>query len=251
VDMAENSFVPGLATQLQGAKAGEKRTINVEFPADFVTPELAGKKAVYEVEVVEVKEKKLPPIDDSFAKTFSAENLEKLKEGVRRDLENELKFSQSKNIRSQLVRAMLDRVNFELPESALAKETRNVVYNLVQENARRGLSRDMIEGHKEQIYTAAAANARERVKFAFLMQKVAEKEDIKVSDAELSERIVYLSRMYDLPPQKFAEDLRKKNGLIEVYDQVMNEKVLEFLEKNAKIEDVEPAAAEAVGTNPS
>ncbi len=94
VDIAPNTFIAGFAEQLIGAKAGDKRTVNVDFPADFVTKELAGKKGVFEVEVVEVKEKILPPIDDELAKKYGAENLEKLRAGVRVDLENELKYSQ-------------------------------------------------------------------------------------------------------------------------------------------------------------
>ena len=96
VEAKPNSFIPGFADQLIGAKAGDKRTVNVDFPADFVTPQLAGKKGIYEVEVVEVKEKVLPPLDEELAKAYGAENLEKLQAGVRRDLENELKFKQEK-----------------------------------------------------------------------------------------------------------------------------------------------------------
>ena len=78
--------------------------MNVDFPADFVTKELQGKKGVYKVELVEVKEKSLPALDDELAKKFGAENLEKLKAGVRADLENELKYSRSKTLRGQIVR---------------------------------------------------------------------------------------------------------------------------------------------------
>src|SRR5207302_5901013 len=81
IDVPSNSFIPGFADQLIGAKAGDKRTVNVDFPADFVTPQLAGKKGSYEVEVVEVKEKVLPVLDDVFAKSYGAENLDKLREG--------------------------------------------------------------------------------------------------------------------------------------------------------------------------
>ena len=71
VNIEPGAFIPGFAEQLTGAKAGEKRTVNVDFPADFVTPQLAGKKAVYEVDVVtEVKEKVLPVVDEAFAKRF-------------------------------------------------------------------------------------------------------------------------------------------------------------------------------------
>ena len=237
-----NSFIPGFAEQLTGTQARDKRTVTVDFPADFVTKELAGKKGVFEVEVVEVKEKALPAVDEKFAKAWGAENLEKLREGVRRDLQNELTFKQNKDIRTQLMRALLDRVTFDLPESSVAHETRNVVYDIVRENTSRGISRDLIEQQKEQIFSTAARGAKERVKAAFLMQRIAEKEDIKVAQEEIARRAQTLAAMYQITPQKFLKDLQKRNGLIEIYDQIMNEKVIDFLQANAKIEDVAPAA---------
>ncbi len=244
VELQPDSFIPGFANQLADAKAGDKRTVTVDFPADFVTKELAGKKGVYEVEVVEVKEKILPAIDDAFAKSYGAESLEKLREGVRRDLENELKYKLEKDVRGQLIRALLDRVNFELPETAVASETRNVVYDIVRENQKRGVSRELIEKEKEGIYAAATRNARERVKVAFLLQKIAEKENIKVSQEEIAKRVQAMAAMYQIPPDKFIKDLQKRNGLVEVYDQVMNEKVMDLLQQSAKIEEV-PVASPA------
>lgn len=172
VETTEGSFIPGFAAQLIGAKAGDKRTVNVDFPADFVTPALQGKKGVYEVELVEVKEKVLPELNDELATKFGAENLEKLKAGVRTDLENELKYSKSKSVRGQVVKALLGKVTFDLPESAVAHETRNVVYDLVRQNTQRGVNRDIIEQQKDQIYAAAAGNAKERVKLAFVVGKI-------------------------------------------------------------------------------
>lgn len=240
VEIGANSFIPGFTEQLIGAQAGDKRTVNVDFPADFVAPELAGKRGVYEVQVTEVKEKALPALDDTFAKSYGAENLEKLKEGVRRDLENELSYKQTKSIRNQLVRSLLNRVNFELPETPVAQETRNVVYDIVQENSKRGVSRDIIEQQKDRIYSVASQGAKERVKVAFLLQKVAEKEDIKVSQQEIAQRIGQLAATYQIPADKFLKDLQKRNGLIEIYDQVMNEKVIDLLQQHAQIEDVPP-----------
>jgi trigger factor len=241
VEMKSGSFIPGFSDPLMGAKAGDKRTINVDFPADFVTKELAGKKGVYEVEIVEVREKVLPPIDEAFAQSYDAENLEKLREGVRKDLENELKYTQDKAIRGQIVRELLNRVNFELPETAVAAETKNVVYDLVRENAKRGVSREVIEKEKEAIYSAAAANAKERVKIAFLIQRIAEKEDIKVAQEEILRRVQVIAAMNQIAPEKFLKDLQKRNGMVEIYDQLAHEKVMEFLTNNAKFETVQPA----------
>ena len=188
-----------------------------------------------------MREKTLPEIDDAFAKTYDAESLDKLKEGVRRDLESELTAKQKRDVRQQVIQALMGKVSFELPEGTVANETRNVVYNLVNENARRGVNREVIEKEKDAIYTAAASTARERVKFAFIVQRIAEKEDIKVSQEEIMRRVQVLAQMNQVPVEQFAKDIQKRNGFTEIYDQLAHEKVLEFLENNAKVETV-PAA---------
>jgi trigger factor len=236
LDIEPSAFIEGFAAQMVGAKAGDKRTINVDFPADFVTKELQNKKGVFEVEILEVKEKILPPIDEEFAKKYGAENLEKLRAGVRLDLENELKHAQSNALRGQITRALLDKVQFELPETPVANVTRNVVHDIVRENSRRGITRETIEKQKDEIYSAASANAKDRVKLAFLVQRIAEKEKITVSQEDVLRRAQMLASMYQIPLDKFIKDVQKNNGVQELYDQVAQEKVLQFLESNAKIE---------------
>jgi trigger factor len=245
VDIAPNTFIAGFAEQLIGAKAGDKRAVNVDFPADFVTKELQNKKGVFEVEIVEVKEKVPPPIDDELAKKYDAVNLEKLREGVRRDLENELKYSQAKSVRGQIVQSLLARAQFDLPETPVAQVTRNVVYDIVRENTKRGVARELIEKQKDEIYSAAAHSAHERVKLAFLVQRIAEQEKISVTQEEVLQRANALATAYQIPLEKFIKDLQKRNGINELYDQIAHEKVLEFLEANAKIEEVAPAQSSA------
>ncbi|MGA3268868.1 MAG: trigger factor [Verrucomicrobiota bacterium] len=247
VDIGPQAFLPGFAEQLTGTKAGDRRTIAVDFPADFATKELAGKKGVFEVEMVEVKEKVLPPMDDSLAKLYGAENLEKLRAGVRKDLENELNYAQAREVRTQIVRGLLDRVNFELPETVVAQETRHAVYDIVQHNTKRGVTRETIEKQKEEIYSAATHNAKERVKLSFLIQRIAEKEGLQVSQEEILKRAQSLAVMYQIPLEKFLKDLQKRNGVAELYEQILHDKTLDLLEKNAVIQDV-PATAAA---NPS
>jgi trigger factor len=241
VEIKPGSFIAGFSEQLVGAKAGDQRTVNVDFPADFVAKELSGKKGVYQVEVVEVKEKILPELNDELAKKYGAENLEKLTIGVRTDLENELKFSRSKTVRQQVVHTLLEKLNFELPESAVAAETRNVVYDLVRQNTQRGVQRDLIEKQKDEIYAAAAGNAKERVRLAFIVQKIAEQEKIQVSQEDAMRRAQSLAMMNQVPIEQFVKDLQQRNGVNELYEQVLHEKVLDLLEKNAAVTETAPA----------
>lgn len=233
----KDSFIPGFTEQLIGAKAGDTRTVQVDFPADFVTPQLQGKKGSFEVQMVEVKERILPPLDDAFAQSWKAESLHQLREGVRADLQNELNSKDHRHIRTQVVQALLDRVQFDLPESSVNAETRRMVYNIVAENQQRGVAKELIEEKKDEIYSAAAKSAQERVKAAFLFSRVANKEGVKVSNEELNTRLIAMARHYNTPPDKFVKDLQKNDGIREIYEQLMNEKVVDFLQQHAKIEE--------------
>lgn len=238
VEVKPDSFIPGFAIQLVGTKAGDKRTVNVDFPAEFVTPQLAGKKGVYEVEVVEVKEKALPELNDAFAKTYGAENLDKLREGVRKDLQNEVNSRQKRSIRNQIVKTISEKVTFDMPETTLQIETRNVVYEMVSENQRRGVPKELIEQKKDEIYNAATGIAKERLKISYLFHKISEKEGIRADQNEMNTRITLMAQANQMAPQKFLQELEKRGGVAEVYQQLIHEKVLDFLHENASIEDV-------------
>ena len=233
-----DQFIPGFADQLIDMKTGEKRTVEVTFPEDFVNPQLVGMKGVYEVELAQVKERILPEIDDEFAKSFGAEGLEKLKEGIRNDLENDLKHKQNSSVRDQLVKGLMDQVQIDLPESVVAAETRSVVYDLVAENQRRGLSKEVIEKQKDEIFTAANANAKEKVKAMYIMGQIADKEGIKVEQQEIAARVGMMAQQYQMPPEKLAKQLQERNGFNEIHEQIMVGKVLDFLQLNAEIAEV-------------
>ena len=240
--VAKDAFIPGFTDQLVGAQAGEARTVAIDFAADFVTPQLAGRKGVFEVQVKQVKEKSLPEPSDDFARSFNAENVERLREGVRKDLENELDYKLKRALRDQIMRELLGRVSCELPESVVLKVTRNVVYDLVRENQQRGVSREAIDKQKDQIFSFANSSAKERVKTAFVLGRIAEKEGLKADAKEVTQRILVLAEQYQIKPEKMIQQLRERNGIAEIEEQLITAKVLEFLERNAKIEDVLPGA---------
>ncbi len=243
--LKEDVFLPGFPQQLVGVKKGDKKTVNLSFPADFPDKALTGKPAVFEVEVTGLKERILPPLDDTLAKAYGAENVDKLREGVNADLERELKHNQTMNIRNQLVRALLDKVTFELPESAVMAETRNMVYDIVRQNTDRGVAKEIIDEKKDEIFNNASAGAKERVKLAFLLQRIAEKEKITASQQEMMQRIVALARQYDIRPEKFIKQLQDRNALGEIAEQIVSAKVLDLLQLHAKTEEAPAAPAPA------
>lgn len=238
VNIQAGQFIPGFTEQLVGAGAGEKRTVGVDFPADFMAQPLAGKQGSYEVEIVQVKERHLPEVNEEFAKSFGAESLEKLREGVKADLENEVKFQRERSAKDQVVRELLARVKCDLPETVVNSETRSVVYNIVQEQTQRGATRESIESQKDQIFNFAAASAKDRVKAMFVLARIAEKEGVKVEQPEVTQRVLAMAAQYQMPVPKLVKQLDERGGFNEIHEQILTAKVLNLLVERAKVEEV-------------
>ncbi|MGV3772495.1 MAG: trigger factor [Verrucomicrobiales bacterium] len=238
IEVKEGSFIPGFTEQLVGMNAADKKTVEVDFPADFVSQPLAGKHGVYEVELVQVKEKALPEINDEFAKKFGADNLVALRDGVRRDLEAELQNKISRGVREQLLNRLLERVNYELPESLLKEATSNTVYEMVYQSQQRGMTREQIEQQKDSIYNYASSTAQQRLKTSFLLGKIAEKENIQVTSEELYQRLSYIAYQRKMDGAKMVKEMQKTGEIRTVQEQALLAKVIDFLEKYAQIEDV-------------
>lgn len=236
--LAPDSFVPGFTDQLVGASAGDKRTVNVTFPADFVAAELSNRPASYEVEVTGVKEKILPEVNDEFAKSFGAQDVAELMAGIRRDLQNELDSRQRASVRDQILKSLLGAVQFELPESIVTSETRNLVYNIVNQNQQRGVAAEVIEQKKDEIMASASASAKDRVKAGFILNRIAADEKIAVTNNEISQRIVAIASQRNEDPQKLAKKLQEQNAIQDIAQDILTGKVLDFIEMQAKIEEV-------------
>lgn len=241
------SFLPGFTEPLVGAVKGDKRTVTVTLAEDFVHKELSGKTVVYEVEILGVKEKLLPVVDDAFAKQFGADVVATLLQGIRTDLQRELDFRQKRSVRDQIIKALSAQVDFELPESLVSNETRNLVYNVVNENQQRGVAKEFIEQKRDEIFTNAQVNARERVKTAFILNRIAAEEKLRVEDRDITQRVLQLAQQNNLTPEKMVKAIQERNAVNEIRQDILTGKVLDFLEVNAAVEDVAalPAATPA------
>ena len=236
----QNPLIPGTVEALIGSSKGDKKTVTVTIPDDFVYEEIVGKEAKYEIEVVQVKEKSLPELDDKFAKGFGAESMDKLREGVENDLKNELEYSKKKSIRNQCVDKLLGAVNCDLPETIVNEATRAAVHNIVQQNHQRGVGKEIIEENKDKIYANAKTDAEVRVKANYILSKIAEKEGIKVTDQELSRQVAAMAAQQKVKPQKLAQQLKDNGTIYQVQEEIMNSKVIDLLEEKAKVTEIDP-----------
>jgi trigger factor len=236
--ISPDSFLPGFCDQLIGVNAGEKRQVLVDFPSDFPQKSLAGKKATFFVDVVAVKEKKLPELDDEFARKLGAENLERLRDSVRKSLAAEAERQQDTAMRNQVIEQLLAKVEFELPESLVQQETRGIIYDVVRENSMRGATKEQLEEKKNEIFGFAAKSAKDRLRTSFILDAIARAEQIKVEEAEVEERITQLAQRSRTTPARLKAQLAEKGGLGEIEEQILVGKTLDFLVDSAKVETV-------------
>lgn len=235
--MSAEGFLPGFCAQLAGAVAGEKRQVLVDFPPDFPQQALAGKKATYFVEVKGIKEKKLPSADDEFAKRIGFESLAQLQAAIRAQLEALSRELTKEELRQQIAAYLLDRCEFELPDSLLEAERRSIVYDVVRQSTLRGVSKEQLERQKDEIFAHATQSATERLRLSFILDAIAEREQITVTAAEVEQRINELARRHNLSPQRLRAKLAEQDGLSEIEDQILVVKTLDFLEANAKLQE--------------
>ena len=234
--MRADGFLPKFAEQLVGLNKGEKRTIEIEFPADFPQAAVTGKKAQYDVELKEIKIKKAPPVDEAFAQELAKMDLPTLKTRVREKLEEEKKNQANRANRTELVQKLIGAVDFELPPTSVEEETHAAVYDIVAENQARGVEANVLEEKKDEIFSNASRSAKELVKFKFIANRIAEQEKIEVSNEQMAQHLDLLARRENTTLEKLVEKVRKNNAFGSVRQQILRQAVLDFLLKEAKFE---------------
>lgn len=231
----QNEFLPGFAAGLIGAVAGDTRTVTVDFPADFIEPSLAGKKATYQVTVKAIREKKLPEIDAEFIKAVGAESVEALKERVRSDLVNMREENEKRRQQNEVARLLLEGTTLDLPESVLQEETRQQVYEMVRQSQTSGASKEDIENRKEELFDTAARTAGDKIKLRYILRRIAHDEKIDCTNEEVEARVAMLARSWGVALEKVKADMQKRNAIGQVREDVILNKTLVWLRDQAAV----------------
>ena len=239
-DGEHDHFIPGFTKQLIGAKKDAQLTVEVTFPDEFnAQPKLQGIKATYEVTVGQVKEKVMPELDDEFAKSWEAESLEKLREGVRDDLEANQKGDANRLVRMQTQRAFAEKLNFDVPESVQQQEMHGAVNNMVRSRRSAGESEEDIEKAKDQITAEANAAAIDNLRWFFAHKRIAEEEKLEVGREEVIRVIAMQAQQTGKDPQQHIKELADNNQIGHIQNRLLEEKVIDLMAEHAKITEVE------------
>ncbi len=247
----DDNFLPGFAAQLVGLAIDENRDVTVTLPEEFQPEELKGREVVFAVTVKGIKEQKLPPIDDELAgKISEGKTLAEVREEIRKGLEGEGERMKGNLITNQILAHLGQKLEFELPQHLVFNETQRQVNDMVYESYQRGADQKLIEEHQGEILENAQARAKVNLKTTFILEKIAEAENIRATDEELSRHIAIMASRQNRPMKKIVKELRDRNGFNSIRHDIMIGKVLEFLRGKVEITEVDPetAAAEAAAS---
>ncbi len=200
--LGSNSFIPGFEDQLLKVKAGEEKAVTVNFPDDYQAAHLAGKEAVFDVTVKEVREAKTPEINDDLAKKFGADDLDALKGQIRDRLEAEYTGASRAIAKRKLLDALDDLVDFDLPQSLVDAEANQIAHQLWHEE------NPDVQGHDHPEITPTDEHlslAKRRVKLGLLLADIGQKAEVKVSDQEMTQAIMTQARQYPGQERQFFE----------------------------------------------
>jgi len=232
--VGEPEFIPGIPAGMEGMQVGETRKIEVTFPGDHHVEAMRGKTAVYEVTVKAVRERILPELNEEFLKLAGAESVEKLRETIRKDLEERAVQDELARRRDEVAKFLLDGVTCDLPESVVAREAHATARMLVRRFAYQGATREQIEQRRDEIMGVAHRTSSDRVKLGYILSRIADEEKIEASDAELDERIARMASSRRETPEKVREDLEEDGAIEQVREDIRADKALEMLMSIAK-----------------
>ncbi len=236
-------LIPGLGQQLAGLSKGDKKDVKVSFPADFHVTELAGKEAVYAVEVLEVREKVLPEIDEAFLKGLQVDSLDALKQRTREHIKYRKEMDNRGAQRQQITEKLAASTEFDIPQSLIESETQNILRRFMEENMRRGVPAETFEKNKEALFEDARKAAARNAKVQLILARIAAEEKIELKDIDIDRFIRMEAMRSNQRPDKIAKDLGKDRERVRAMQQsLLLDKALDFVVSQAT---VVPAPAKA------
>lgn len=200
------ALIPAVAKALVGMKAGDTTQVDHVFPADHSQEALRGKAARYAVTVSEVRSRRLPELDEAFAKSVGVEDLAQLREQVRKGLEGQRRAQAENKRREQALDLLLKPLDFPLPESAVERESYDLFMEYANLRMRGGATPESLEKDRDQILADARKAAGTRVRSQIVLARIAKEEKLSLSQEELGAAVMRAAYASRTPPEKLAKD---------------------------------------------
>lgn len=239
VEGTNEGLLPGMALQLAGLKAGDKKDVTLTFPAEFsAVPALAGKQVVYAIEVQEVRERALPALDEAFFKANQVDSLEALQAQVKSNLAMRKDYENRSAQRRQITDFLVAQANFAVPESLVSGERDGILRQFIEENMRRGVPQEEFEKNKKELFDSASKAAVARVKVQLILAKIAEAEKLKVDEQDINSWLMREAMRSGQKPDKLVKELGKdREQFRAIQQQILFDKALDFLVSKASVKE--------------
>lgn len=238
--IGSGSFIPGFEEQLIGAEIGKETEVNVTFPEDYHSADLAGKAAVFKCTVKEIKEKELPELDDEFASEVSTfDTLAEYREDVKKTLTQQ-KADAAKSAKEEaVIEAVVEDAKMEIPDAMLETEQRQMVDEFAQRMQMQGLTMEQYMKftgtNPQMLLEQAKPQALKRIQSRLVLEAVAKEENLAADDAEFEAEIKDMAEKYQMEPDKI-KDMLGERGRKQVLEDLVIRKAVDFLVENAKEE---------------
>ena len=233
--LGSGQFIPGFEEQVVGHNAGEEFDVNVKFPTEY-TPELADKDAVFKIKLHEIKVKELPELDDEFAQDAAdCDTVDALKKSIEKEIKEHKEEQNEREIESQLLQKLSENVKGEIPEVMYDNEVNDQIRNIDYRLSAQGLNLETylqysgmsLDQYKESMKDSAVQN----VKVRLALEKVAELENLEVTDEELEAEYDKFAAQYAME----KEEIKKVVPTEGLRGDLLNEKAIKFVRDNAKV----------------
>ena len=237
LEIGSSTFIPGFEDQIIGMKIDEEKDINVKFPDEYFSKDLAGKDATFKVKLHEIKKKELPELDDDFAKdTSEFDTLEELKKSIKDKMEKENEQKQKYETEEEVIKAVCDNMKVDIPSGMIETETENMLKDIENRLSYQGLKLDqylkMLGKTKEEMQKEYEPQAIEAIKSRLMLEAVIKAEKIEATDDEIEEKMKEMAKNYGR--ENDEEFMKNENVANYIKEGIKSEKAINFLVENVK-----------------
>ena len=238
IELGSNTFIPGFEDQIVGMKIDEEKDVNVKFPDEYFSKELAGKDATFKVKLHEIKKKELPKLDDEFAKDVSEfDTLDELKADIKTKLEKQNADKEKYETEEAVVKALCENVKVDIPSGMVETEVDRMLNDFKQRLSYQGLKLDqylkMLGKTEDEMRKEYEPQAIEGIKSRLAIEAVIKAEKIEATDKEIEDKMKEMAKNYG--KENDEEFLKNENVRNYIKEGLESEKAIDFLIKNAKM----------------
>ncbi len=240
LELGSGTFIPGFEEQLVGSKVGDKKDVNVTFPENYHAQELAGKAAVFKVEVKSIKRKQVATLDDELAKDVSEfETLEELKTDISNRLKEAAAQKAEHELKDKLVNQAVNNAEVEVPETMIQQRVESMIQNMAQRLSMQGLKfEDYLKFTNSDIDTVKEQyrpEAENRVKTNLVLEAIAKQENIEASEEAIEKEITQMAAQYNAEPATMRTYLENQGNMEALKQAVIVDQTVDYLVAQAVI----------------